>query len=670
MKKSRRPVVRRWKAVKIAVMCLAALAGHPCLADEQAPVRRGVGPPNIAKLSVTDGSGRIKTVQAELPPTPLALRLADNDNQPAKGAPGLRWLTPQNGTRAQQQSGPEEEGPQEQGQKEEGPQVEEGRHEELPPPDGNLRIPLVQPDDAGKVEVTTSGKLVSLVTREASLNSLLTVLAEHTGLNIVLTDATNAQVTITLKEVRLEDALDSILAITGNTWTRKNNIILVSNIANAGSLSTGVQGTVMRVFQLDYASASDVSEAVTALLSPMGRSFNNQMDKADNHKTKEMVVVEDLPHVVTQIESYIRQIDTPPRQVLIQAHILKIDLKRTDLHGVNLNRIFSLLGHQLQLQTLGFANTADTSGFFGSFNGNEMGALVECLQSVADAKTLAQPKVLCLNGQEASFQVGQKLGYRLTSTTQTSTLQSINFLNVGVILHVTPRISHDDQIMMEIKPEVSDGSVDQTSGLPSSNTTTVETDVLLGDGRGIVIGGLIQESDTANISKIPGLGDIWLLGRLFQKRNIVRERAEVVIFLLPRIVPYDADYQCQTNNEMVRAQMPLLGEQFARQRRPGETELYDAVENPRAVLPRNQVQPGLQNPSLLRRMSGVFSRSSKANKRAIASSEPDNAPQTATNSSPSATRPVSRSKVVSPRTAPATPVLRHVKRTPNDGKRT
>lgn len=647
-------------AAAVFATVLASLAGLPQFAGAKPPAAR-VARATTAKLSVTDKDGRVKTVQATLsPPRTAQAEEGAADRQPAKRGPGLPWLTPQRGkTDRQKADAPE------------APQTRE--HEEIPAPDDAVRIPLAEPDDAGQVEVKMSGKLVSLVAREASLNSLLTVLAEHTGLNIVLTDATNAQVTITLKDVRLEDALDSVLAITGNTWTRKNNIILVSNISNAGSLSTGVQGTVTRVFQLDYASATDVSQAVTALLSPMGRSFINQMDKADNHKTKEMVVVEDLPHVVEQIESYIRQIDTPPKQVMIQAHILKIDLKRTDLHGVNLNRIFSLLGHQLQLQTLGFANAADTSGFFGSFNGNQMGALVECLQSVADAKTLAQPKVLCLNGQEASFQVGQKLGYRLISTSQTSTLQSINFLNVGVILHVTPRISRDDQIMMEIKPEVSDGSVDQTSGLPSSNTTTVETDVLLPNGRGIVIGGLIQESDTANISKIPVLGDIWLFGRLFQKRNIVRERAEVVIFLVPRIVPYDGDYQCLTNDEIVRAQMPLLGEQFARQRRPTEPELYDAVENPRAILPRNQDQPaGSQNRSLLRRMSGVFSTSSKAKQKEVAAPPvvDDDAPQIAKKSAPSANRPVSHTKAISPRTAPDTPVLRQVKkRKTHDGKK-
>ncbi|HET6881119.1 MAG TPA: type II and III secretion system protein, partial [Pirellulales bacterium] len=220
---------------------------------------------------------------------------------------------------------------------------------------------------------------------------------------------------------------------------------------------------------------------------------------------------------------------------------------------------------------------------------------------------------------------------------QTSTLQSINFLNVGVILNVTPRISHDDQILMRIKPEVSDGSVDQTSGLPSSNTTTVETDVLLPNGRGIVIGGLIQESDTQNISKIPGLGDIWLLGRLFQRRNIVKERAEVVIFLVPRIVPYEAEFQCLTEGEMARAQMPLLGDQFVRQRRPGEPQLYDTVENPLYLRPRNQAQTGAPpNRPFLRRVTSVFSTQPKPGEKTPAEPAPagSEGPQLARNPGP------------------------------------
>ncbi|HEV3005712.1 MAG TPA: type II and III secretion system protein, partial [Pirellulales bacterium] len=214
---------------------------------------------------------------------------------------------------------------------------------------------------------------------------------------------------------------------------------------------------------------------------------------------------------------------------------------------------------------------------------SQTNAIIECLQTTLDAKTLAQPRIFCLNGQEGTFQVGQKLGFKVQTTTQTSTLQSVNFLNVGVILTVTPRISQDDQILMHIRPELSDGQVDATTGLPSSNTTYVETNALLPSGRGIVIGGLIQETDNTNVNKIPGLGDIWLIGRLFQKRLLVRERAEVIIILLPRIVPYDPDYQCQEDLAVHRAETPLLHGRLEKHRRQWEPALYDAVDNPKPL---------------------------------------------------------------------------------------
>jgi type II secretory pathway component GspD/PulD (secretin) len=101
--------------------------------------------------------------------------------------------------------------------------------------------------------------------------------------------------------------------------------------------------------------------------------------------------------------------------------------------------------------------------------------------------------VLVINGQEAKIQIGQQLGFRVTTTTETSTLQNVNFLDVGVILKVTPRITSDNQVLMLVHPEVSKGQVNPLTGLPESDTTTVESSVMLPDGQGMVIGGLIQE---------------------------------------------------------------------------------------------------------------------------------------------------------------------------------
>ena len=163
--------------------------------------------------------------------------------------------------------------------------------------------------------------------------------------------------------------------------------------------------------------------------------------------------------------------------------------------------------------------------------------LLEALKTTTDAKTLASPKVLALNGQRSRIQIGEKLGYRVLSNTQTATLENVEFLDVGVVLEVTPTISRDDQLLLKINPKVSTGQVDADTGLPNEATSEVETNVFLQDGQGIVIGGLIQEDESDSISKVFFLGDLYIIGSLFQRRVAVRSRKEVIFFLIPRIVP-------------------------------------------------------------------------------------------------------------------------------------
>lgn len=460
------------------------------------------------------------------------------------------------------------------------PQTDHG--DSLPPPD-EITIPFAEPVAQGQVDVKIQNGRITLVARDAPLDVVLSSLAQQQRLNIVCAENITAHITISLQDVALEDALDSILLVAGYSWVRRNNIILVTSVDSASSLTSEAQGRELRVYRLDYASATEVLTTVKGLLSPVGRAFINVADASDNRKTTEALCVEDLPSVLQRVEHYLLEIDQPPRQVLIEARILKIDLKATDNHGVNWSELVNLLGGSMKLEVVGFANPAAPQSMFATFNGSEFDALIQCIESTTDAKTLAAPKVLVVNGQEARFQVGGQLGFMVTTTTQTSTLQNINFLNVGVILTVTPRISRDNQILMHVKPEVSSGTVNQQSGLPSSETTQVETNTLLPSGRGMLIGGLIQEKDLNEQSKVPLLGDIWLVGKLFQKQIITRERSEVVIVLVPRIVPFDPNYQCQHEQEVFAAQEPLFDGPLMAHPRPWEPRLPDPLSRPRSL---------------------------------------------------------------------------------------
>jgi len=218
----------------------------------------------------------------------------------------------------------------------------------------------------------------------------------------------------------------------------------------------------------------------------------------------------------------------------------------------------------------------------GIFNAGSFSGLIQALQKTTDAKTLASPKVLALNGQVAHVQIGKRLGYYVTTTTQTSTLQSVQFLDTGVVLNVTPRITDDNQIMMTVKPEVSDGAVDSL-GLPSSTTTEVETNIMLPDGKGMVIGGLIKETDITSQQKVPVLGSLWMIGKLFRKNNVTRARSEIIIVLVPHIVDGQQFDACEDDTGVQQATTPLLYGALDQFPRPWEPKLADAVENPRRM---------------------------------------------------------------------------------------
>ncbi len=280
-----------------------------------------------------------------------------------------------------------------------------------------------------------------------------------------------------------------------------------------------------------------------------------------------------------------------PRQVLIEAHILEVSLRDESSHGVDFAKLASIAGTDVLFASPGFnGKITDLSTFaappynIGIFNAGSFSGLIEALQRTTDAKTLASPKVLAINGQEAHVQIGKRLGYYVTTTTQTSTLQSVQFLDTGVVLTVTPRITDDNQILMTVKPEVSDGTVDSL-GLPSSTTTEVDTTIMLPDGKGMVIGGLIRENDITRQQKIPVLGSIWGIGKLFRKNSVNRERTEIIIALVPRIVGGPQFDAFQEDSKVQQATTPLLYGPLERYPRPWEPTLPDAIENPRRLDP-------------------------------------------------------------------------------------
>jgi len=455
-------------------------------------------------------------------------------------------------------------------------------------------VPLT-PNAPDNINLQRSGDFLTLVARDAPLNAVLQMIAQQHGLNLVLSDDVQEKVTVSLNDVPLSDALDTILAASNCTWVQQRNIIIVSRISKESLSGPQMQGRQVRVFTLNFVSAEEVEKVVTGLLSPVGKIFSHQTSSTDGRRSREQIIVEDLPEYLHRVEEYLARIDVAPRQVLIEAHILQVDLDKSNRHGVNLSYVTSLAGAQFTIDSQGFANPAGSPAMVLNIDGSKLDNVIEVIKETTDAKTLASPKVLVLNGQEAKIQIGSQLGYIVTTTTETSTLQNVDFMDVGVVLNVTPHISNNGQILMKVKPEVSTGTVNAATGVPDKDTTEVDTTVMLPDGQGIVLGGLIQEVDSDRQVKIPYLGDIKYVGRMFGRRTAVRERREIIITLVPRIVPYGDEYRCIDQDQFYRATLPLLEGPLCPVPRP-EPDLFDAIDNPRRIRRRNLGPPVVTEP--------------------------------------------------------------------------
>ncbi len=441
-----------------------------------------------------------------------------------------------------------------------------------------LTAPPLAPD-----AVRAEQGLVRVSVRDTPLHSLLAAIAEQQGLSIVAPATIGTNVTVSLQPTTLENALDAIMAISNCTWSRTNDVIYVTPVDKELPQNFMVQGRVMKVFNLNYVSAKDVETVARGLLSPVGVAFSQESAADNKLKAIEQVVVEDLPAYVARIADYIEQADRPPMQAIVEVRILQVKLNKDNLHGVNLEQLARGAGPEVWLKTQTFSN-ANNPGAIFTVGGSHFNKVLDLLATTSDSKTLASPRLLMVNGQESRIQIGSRLAFSTSTTTQTTTVEAVQFLDVGTVLIVTPQIGDNGHILMKINPKVSKGEIDPVTQLPNEDTTELHTTIMIPDGHGVIIGGLIQEADIERQSKVPLLGDLWVVGRLFQRRTVNRERTEVVVALLPKIVNCEMNPSAQDLQDLHRVDMPLLTPDLQSAPRP-EPSLPDAVR--KSIWPKN-----------------------------------------------------------------------------------
>lgn len=367
--------------------------------------------------------------------------------------------------------------------------------------------------------------VVSVVFRDAPIQEVLEMLARSERVNIVMRRGVTGNVSVNLFDVPLADAIRSIADAGGYAveQPRPGEFVIVER--GQTTQDTVRAGTQLRTVKVQYSNAKFVAEILAKHLSRYG--------KITPLLERSMLVIEDLPDYQARLDAILREVDIEPKQILIEAKILEISLDESESFGIDWTRIFREGERPAQLGIQGFAARGTPGLFFSIMNGN-IEAYLNALNSKGRVHTLSTPRLLALENQEASTVIGERIGYRVTTTINLVTTESVQFLETGVILRVIPSVDEQGRILMKVHPEVSSGAI--TAGVPSKKSTEVTTQLLAEDGQPILIGGLIKNSANLRRNAVPLLGEIPVVGRLFGNKEEVASISETVVLITPRIV--------------------------------------------------------------------------------------------------------------------------------------
>ena len=382
--------------------------------------------------------------------------------------------------------------------------------------------------------VLTESRPISLDFRDASLRTVLDVVTRHSGINFVLDRDVRAdvRVTVLLRQAKVEDALDLITS--SNQLAKKvidsRTIVIYPNTAEK---HREYQEQLVRVFNL---SNSDPKGAA-AFLKAMLKIREPFVDERSN-----LLALRDSPENIQLAERLLAVFDSAEPEVLLEVEVLEVAASRLNELGVKFPSSFSLtplppVGSDSL--TLGNLDGIGRDRIGVGFNPNNL--LVNLRREVGDTSTLANPKLRVRNKEKAKILIGDKIPIVSTTTgTGGFVSENISYLDVGLKLDVEPTVFADDEVAIKIGLEVSSlGTATKTSAGSIAyqiGTRNANTLLRLRDGETQLLAGLISRDERSTSSRVPGLGDLPVLGRLFSSQLDDGKRSELLLAITPRVL--------------------------------------------------------------------------------------------------------------------------------------
>ncbi len=428
-----------------------------------------------------------------------------------------------------------------------------------PQPDNEAGGAIAVPEPIGTVDDLGNHRF-EIHFQDDDIRAVLEAISEHAGLNIIVSDAVQGNVTANFVDVDVMEALDAILKSTGFLARQEGSFLYVGTADDFLEMERTLDQIETRVYRPNYTTAAELQDLITPLLSAkvgfvtissaseVGIAADESNAGGDSYAGDEVLLIRDYAAVLTEIDQIIADVDVKPLQVAIEATILSVKLDDETSMGVSFEFLKNYsdvrLGIGSPLNAL--PTDLDSGGLELAFLNSNMSEFIEALESVEDTNVIATPRVLVLNKHRAEVQIGKSDGYVSSTITETSTSQNVEFLDTGTILRIRPFISRDGMIRMELHPELSSGEVVEKGDytVPETEITQVTTNVMVRDGCTVIIGGLIREQLSNATSQIPVLGSLPVVGPLFrssQEQSTVRE--EVLILLTPHIVHEPETYE-------------------------------------------------------------------------------------------------------------------------------
>jgi type IV pilus assembly protein PilQ len=416
-----------------------------------------------------------------------------------------------------------------------------------------------------------TGEKLSLNFQDVEVRSVLQVIADFTGFNIITGDNVSGNLTLRLKDVPWDQALDIIMQTRGLGMRKNGNVIWIApNEELAAKEKSRLEAEqeiadreplVTQSFLVKYQKAADIRKLISDTKQPMlSKRGSAVIDPLSN-----TIFVQDTEKSLTKIEKIINQIDVPIRQVLIEGRIVLADDGFSKAlgarFGVARNKFFgtgsvnekheysvgSTLSSIYSTHNTGVTTTpndlnvnlpvTNPTGSIGlSLFRLASGLLLNLELSAAEAdnktRTISSPKVITGNQQKAIIESGVDIPYQEASSAGNT---STSFKKATLGLEVTPQITPDNKINMDLLVK-KDSVGEETNGVPSINTNRVETKVLVDNGETAVLGGIYEEISTKNSDKVPLFGDLPIVGRLFKRTSESIDKNELLIFITPRLI--------------------------------------------------------------------------------------------------------------------------------------